>query len=158
MSIPVLERFEQFIVLCNRLYDDLGEVTGGMLHAELEDHNLDHLLGDIGRRSRQELQDHLDGVATIPWLDRIDPSYWPERPEIECCIAILDLTIDWSTVEIHAAYMVWHISRGEELCCPSEFTACDDDCGHAPGGVSGRNHGPLPCLHQRRAYCHHTHV
>lgn len=137
---PVMEPagFDDFCTLATRLYDELGEITGGPLHVELEDHNTEFLVGASATATRSRMEAALAAieagapiVGCEPVPGRIDDRahaqhlvewYSGNREALRVSIAILQITEHWSEEQAEAAYAVWHWRRGETPCGCQEWT------------------------------------
>lgn len=145
----LLDQVGRFCRLCQTLYEDLNEPTGGPLHAQLDDHNLDFLHGDQGARCRDEIAEALAMVeagqaptAFDPYAPQTDQvaRHWADDPRpLRVALEILEITLRWGDNELEAAYYLWLASRGESYCCrvapasqrpgnPRSNICCDDCC------------------------------
>jgi ParB-like chromosome segregation protein Spo0J len=123
--------FDTFRELASRLYGPLGEVNGGPLHVELEDHNTEELTGAAAARSKKQIQAALALIKAGQAPAGYEPdgpyernlAYWyAEKPEpLQVSLAILEITEPWSEAQAEAAYAVWLRRRGEAPCSCQEW-------------------------------------
>ena len=120
------EGADEFVRLCNRLYFDLDEITGGPLHVSLEDENLHFMLGEYADRDIAVFtaalaiidSGHLPDSGRLP----IDPSsddlaadaayyygvYDGDRREaLQCAIDILNVCKGWTEAQLETVYKPW---------------------------------------------------
>jgi len=114
------EGADEFARLCNRLYFDLDQWTGGPLHVALEDENLGWLIGTNAENQIAEFTAALEriNVGDIPTgPNREDPvadtAYYYGRYEgnrsevLRCAIDILNVCKGWTEEQLLTAYDPW---------------------------------------------------
>lgn len=115
-GVPEAEARE-FTRLADRLYKELDEPNGGPLHAQLEDGNIDHMVGEAADTKILEFINALriiaDGQAPAEADYRFRQMYqlahyYRDRPEaLRCAIAILEITRHWNEDDAVPVYDRW---------------------------------------------------
>lgn len=107
----------EFIRLADRLYKDLDEWTGGPLHVQLEDGNINHLVGAAADEHILEFINALRIIAEgnapaandhrFQWVYQLAHYYRDKGEALRCAIAILEITRHWSEEDAAPVYDRW---------------------------------------------------
>lgn len=114
------EEAREFTRLADRMYKELDCPTGGPLHAELEDGNIDHMVGESADTKILEFINALRIIAEgnaphesdyrFQWMYQL-AHYYRERPDaLRCAIAILEITRHWNEDDAELVYDRWSAS------------------------------------------------
>lgn len=115
-GVPEAEARE-FARLADRMYKELGETTGGPLHVQLEDGNVNHMVGEAADHNILEFINALRIIAMGEAPDTFDhrfraeytdAHFYRDKPDVlRVAIAILEITRHWNEDDAEPVYDRW---------------------------------------------------
>lgn len=116
-TTPTDDEVREFGRLADRLYKDLGCTTGGPLHAQLEDGNTNHLIGQCADDTITQLINAMRIIASaeapavndyrFKWEYQL-AHYYQHKPEaLQCATDILAITRHWGEDDANTIHGLW---------------------------------------------------
>lgn len=116
-TTPSDDEVREFGRLADHLYKELDEDNGGPLHVQLEDGNVNHMVGQLADDKIIEFVNALRIIAEgnapaendhrFKWMYQLAHYYQDKSETLRCAIKILEITRHWSENDAETIYDLW---------------------------------------------------